>query len=158
MVRRFQDKAYVADAQSVITWARDAQDNELWHLLAVTEKMKADGIKDAWYLTPPIPALVMGAYWIFARLLATVSIKRAFLFNAEFEDHAEHNYAHFVADHPEWDAQLVGSALVAAQGEFDSWGDVFRRVGLDERDHMNHSFRLAGKPEHVVAYAGMPQA
>lgn len=33
--------------------------------------------------------------------------------------------------------------------------EVFRRIGLDERDHMNNSFVLCGKPEHVVKYEGM---
>lgn len=35
--------------------------------------------------------------------------------------------------------------------------DVFRRIGLDERDHMNTSFRFCDKPECVVNYDGMPE-
>ena len=41
--------------------------------------------------------------------------------------------------------------------EFRTWADVFRRIGLDERDHRNASFALAGMPEHVVRYEGMPE-
>jgi hypothetical protein len=29
------------------------------------------------------------------------NMRRAFLFNAEFEDHAEHVYAQFIKEHPE---------------------------------------------------------
>ena len=48
--------------------------------------------------------------------------------------------------------------MVLQYGSFASWADVFRRIGLDERDHMNASFRLAGRPADVVAYEGMPEA
>ena len=65
--------------------------------------------------------------------------------NAEFEDHAEHTYAQLVEDHPGWEDQPVESALVRQYGLFRSWADVFRRVGLDERDHMNNSFVFGGK-------------
>ena len=71
-------------------WAREAQDTEYWHLLVVNEKMKADGIKDPWYLVPPVPLLMVGFYAAIMHVMAIISIRRAFLFNAEFEDHAEH--------------------------------------------------------------------
>ena len=61
-------------------------------------------------------------------------------------------------DHPEWEGQPVTSELVQEYGSFASWADVFRRVGLDESNHMNNSFRFAGTPEHVVEYEGMPIA
>ena len=48
------------------------------------------------------------------------------------------------------------SGLVQQYGAFDSWADVFRRIGLDERNHMNNSFTFAGRPECVVTYQGMP--
>lgn len=150
MTRRYQDSGLVQRSWDVISWARAAQDNEIWHLFVIHEKMKEDGAKDAWYLTPPIPALMMAVYWGIARLMACLSMRGAYLFNAQFEDHAEHNYAHFVEDHPELDNQPVTSAVVAEYGAFETWGDVFRRIMLDEREHMNHSFVLAGKPEHAV--------
>ena len=107
--------------------------------------------------------------------LARVGLRRAFLLNAEFEDHAEHTYAEMVAAHPEWEEQpatgeavreyaafrIFGRPRMAGDdggaGEFGSWADVFRRVGLDERDHRNASFALAGRPELIVAYEGMPE-
>ena len=80
-----------------------------------------------------------------------------------------------VAAHPEWEDQpatgeavreyasfrIFGRPRVEGEsggpGEFDSWADVFRRIGLDERDHRNASFALAGRPELIVEYEGMPQ-
>jgi hypothetical protein len=89
--------------------------------------------------------------------MAMTNISRAFLFNAEFEDHAEHVYAQFVEEHSEWEQQPVKNEQVKEYGKFLTWADVFRRIGLDERDHMNMSFRFCGKPERVVEYDGMPE-
>jgi hypothetical protein len=95
---------------------------------------------------------------VIAGLLALFSLRRAFLFNAEFEDHAEHIYAQFVAEHPEWETQSVHNALVKEYCSYVStWADVFRRIGLDERDHRNRSFAYGGKAECVVRYDGMPE-
>lgn len=90
--------------------------------------------------------------------MAFFNIRRAFLFNAEFEDHAEHVYAQFVKENPEWEKQPVKNELVKEYGVFDTWADVFRRIGLDERNHMNSSFLFCGKPEDIVKYDGMPIA
>jgi hypothetical protein len=101
---------------------------------------------------------MVGPYGLLTWTMARLAIRRAFVLNAEFEDHAEHTYAQLVQDHPEWEEQPVESAVVQEFGSFRSWADVFRRVGLDERDHMNNSFVFGGRPEHVVEYEGMPEA
>jgi len=44
-------------ARQIVSWSREAQDNEYMHLLVVADKMKADKISDAWYHIPPIPWL-----------------------------------------------------------------------------------------------------
>lgn len=157
LTQGYRIPAVVQVARRIVAWGREAQDNEYWHLLVIQEKMKADGLSDPWYLTPPLPWLMVRSYVIMAWLLAHVSLRRAFLFNAEFEDHAEHEYAQFVAEHPEWETQPVRNALVAEYGTFNTWADVFRRIGLDERDHRNQSFVSCGKAEHVARYGGMPE-
>ncbi len=65
-------------------------------------------------------------------------------------------YAEFVEEHPEWEEQPVTNDKVNEYGDFSTWADVFRRIGLDERDHMNNSFIFCGKPTCVVEYDGMP--
>ena len=154
---KYKNEKLVDSAQDIMHWGREAQDNEYWHLLVINEKMKEDNMKDAWYLCGFVRCFMVGTWAIMSRMLALFNIKRAFLFNAEFEDHAEHIYAQFVEDNPELDSQPVNSELVRQYGEFDNWGDVFRRIGLDERDHMNNSFVYCGKPENVVKYEGMPE-
>ncbi len=153
----YRNLTLVKEARNILMWSRDAQDNEYCHLLVVNEKMKADGIKDPWYLMQPIPLVMVGFYAVLMRFMALISIRSAFQFNAEFEDHAEHAYAQFVEEHPEWERQAVNSGLVKEYGELTTRADVFRRIGLDERDHRNMSFISCGKPECVVIYDGMPE-
>jgi len=157
LTRRYKDASWVQCASEIVTWGREAQDNEYWHLRVIHQKMKDDGVADAWYLTPPIPWLMVGTYVVMSRLLAFFSLRRAFLFNGQFEDHAEQSYAQFVEEHPEWETQPVDHPLVAEQMGTTTWADVFRRIALDERDHRNRSFVYAGHPEQVVTYPGMPE-
>jgi demethoxyubiquinone hydroxylase (CLK1/Coq7/Cat5 family) len=157
MTRRYRDRVLVHEARKIMLWAREAQDSEYWHLLVVNEKMKEDGIRDPWFLFPPIPLLMVGFYAVLTRVMALTSIRSAFLFNAQFEDHAEHVYAQFVEEHPEWERQPVNNEQVKERGGLLTWADVFRRIGLDERDHMNRSFAFCGKPEQIVEYDGMPE-
>ena len=147
-----------ARASAVMDWARRAAENEYWHLKVVTEKLREDAEHRPLYQTEPLPTLMVESYEGMSWAAARLSLRRAFLLNAEFEDHAEHTYAQLVDDHPEWEEQRVTSPVVQGYGDFASWADVFRRMGLDERDHMNASFRFAGRPELAVEYDGMPPA
>jgi hypothetical protein len=156
LTRGYRNFDLVQSARQVVHYGREAQDNEYWHLLAIHEKMKEDGLPDPWYLTQPIPMLAVWSYVMLAWTLTRLSMRRAFLFNAEFEDHAEHSYAEFIAAHPELDDQPVNNAIINEYGVLNTWGYVFRRICLDERDHRNASFAFCGKPEHVVEYDGMP--
>lgn len=156
MTQHYQNQTLVQHARRIVTWGREAQDNEYMHLLVINEKKKEDGVTEPWYLSPPLRFLIVLSYVVFARTMALFNINRAFLFNAEFEDHAEHSYAQFVSEHPEWEEQPVTNALVKEYGALESWAGVFRRIGLDERDHMNASFAFCGKPDNVIPYDGMP--
>lgn len=138
------------NAEEIIKWSRDAQDNEYWHLLVASEKMKQDKIKDSWFWYHFIPPLVAFKYTIFSRFLAFLSIKSAWKLNSDFEDHAEHTFMQFVKDNPQLEDEKVESVIVQDgrgpdNGKYTSWADVFRRIGLDEREHMNESLRLCGK-------------
>ncbi|MBI9017507.1 MAG: hypothetical protein JEZ07_09635 [Phycisphaerae bacterium] len=157
LTRKYKDDEFIAKAKEVMDWGREAQDNEFWHLIVLNEKMKEDGMKDPWYLSWPIPWIMTTSYVFLTKFMAIFNIKRAFLFNAEFEDHAEHVYAKFVEDNPGLDQQPMTNEVVKGYGDFETWGDVFRRIGLDERDHMNNSFVFCGMPEKVVKYEGMPE-
>lgn len=152
----YKNRVAVKKALQIMEWSRDAQDNEYWHVQAIEAKLNETGEKRAWYLSQPVPFCAIAFYILFTRMLALFNLRRAFLFNAEFEDHAEHVYAHFVKENPQWENEKVTSDVVLERMPFDNWADVFRRIGLDERDHRNESFIEAGMPEHVVHYEGEP--
>ncbi len=138
--------------EELIRIGRLSQDNEYWHLLIACEKIKEDNIKENWFLYKCMPYFMTWFYAILSRMLAFFSIRGAYHFNAMFEDHAEHEYAQFVKDHPELDEQPMNNELVKEYGDFKTWGDVFRTIGLDERLHMNDSLKGWGHPDRVVPY------
>lgn len=156
MTRVYKKLHLVKHAADIMNWSRHAQDNEYWHLVVLNEKMKEDGINDPWYLKQPMPFFIVLTYVIITRTMALLNIKAAFRFNAAFEDHAEHVYAQFMKDNPALDDQPLTNEVVKEYADLATWGDIVRRIGLDERDHMNNSFIFAGEPEKVVKYEGMP--
>jgi hypothetical protein len=156
--KKFRNLEKVKWSASVIEWGRSAQDNEFLHLLVIHEKMKEDGIKDPWFLHPIISLPIVLKYVLISKLLANFNINRAFLFNAEFEDHAEHVYAQLVDENPHWENEPLANDLVKQYADVPTWADVFRRIGLDERDHRNESLIFCGKTSEVVRYIGMPKS
>lgn len=154
---RYYRREKINWARDIIEWGRDAQDNEYMHLLVIQEKMFEDGVKDKWYLATPVVFIIVAFYLILSRALAWINIKAAFKFNAEFEDHAEHIYAKLVEDHPELETKTVSNEVAKEYANVDNWADIFRRIGLDERDHRNHSYYFAGSPEKIVSFEGMPK-
>lgn len=154
--RKYKQLLKVKDYQDIIEWSREAQDNEYMHLLVIHQKMLEDKMKDPWYLSGFVRYFVVLSYVIIAKTMAFFSQKRAFMFNAEFENHAENVYAGMVRDNPQWEKQKLTNEVVKQYADVETWADVFRRIGLDERDHMNHSFVKAGKSELVQKYDGMP--
>lgn len=155
--RKYRNIGKVNESADIINWSREAQDNEFMHLLVIHEKMREDNIRNKWYLSPCVAFPMVLFYLLLSRIFAFCNQKRAFLFNAEFENHAELVYARLVADNRQWEDQKVTNPLVKMYADVEVWADVFRRISLDERDHMNNSFGFCGKPELVVKYDGMPE-
>ena len=157
ITKYYANPSMVKDSQAVIKWAREAADNEYWHLLVLHEKMKEDHLPDPWYLSPIVRLGAVMFYVLISRIVAFFSIRWAFDFNAQFEDHAEHVYAQFVSENPQWEKELMQNPLVREYNDLSTWADVFRRIALDERDHMNHSFLYSGQADRIVSYEGMPK-
>ncbi len=151
--RRYGSETDVARATEILEWGRRAQDNEFWHLRVIERRMQQTGLREGPFWTGVAHPVVCFKYALFSRLLARARIDRAFHMNAEFEDHAERTYMQFVTDHPELEEERPEDPLVNERGPYASWADVFRRIALDERDHMNDSFRHCGMGERVAAYA-----
>jgi ubiquinol oxidase len=78
--------------------------------------------------------------------LLVIRPESSYRLNAEFEDHAEHEYMAYVAEHPELQAQPDPGTYAAEYGRYDSLADLFRQIGHDERIHKLDSLASFSAP------------
>jgi ubiquinol oxidase len=114
---------------------RTEQDNEKWHVLILDELEAAQGRRESWLRFRLLPQLIAFAVYQQFWLMRVLRPAWAYRFNADIEDHAEHEYAQFVAEHPEWDATPFQSLAAPEYGRYDSLADVLRQIGDDEGVH-----------------------
>lgn len=124
--------------------ARFEQDNEQWHLL-ILEELTRDR-RRTWLRGRIIPQLLAVIYYQVSWMMFVVRPKWSYRLNADFEDHAAHEYAHLVAEHPEWDEQRFASEFEQDYGTYDSLADVFRQIGYDEVVHRRESEAMMTRP------------
>ena len=123
---------------------RAEQDNEKWHVLILDELEAAEGRRESWLRFRLLPQLIAFAVYQQFWLMRAFRPSWAYRFNADIEDHAEREYAHLVAEHPEWDDRPFQSLAAAEYGTYDSLADVIRQIGDDEGVHKRMSLdRLA---------------
>jgi hypothetical protein len=120
---------------------RAQQDNEQWHLFILTELIAAKGNAFGRARTTWLPQVIAFAYYQLSWLLYIVTPAWSYRLNADFEDHAEHEYAQLVEDHPNWESAPFTSEFFADYGPFESLADAFRQIGHDERVHKLESER-----------------
>jgi ubiquinol oxidase len=116
---------------------RSQQDNEQWHLLLL-EELEAAGLDhaDVGHLrSRVIPQVVAFTYYQVSWLLYVGNPAWSYRLNADFEDHAEHEYMTLAAEHPEWESAPWASELCGDYGSFESVADLLRQIGVDEREH-----------------------
>jgi hypothetical protein len=73
--------------------------------------------------------------------------------NADFEDHAEHEYMAYIAEHPELEAQPDPGAYAAEYGPHRTLASLFRQIGHDERMHKLDSLASMRAPRFGYAQA-----
>ena len=79
------------------------------------------------------------------QLLFVINPKWSYLLNADFEDHAEHEYMLLVAEHPEWEDIPFRSDFRRILRIVRFLADLFRQIGHDERVHKEESIALVAK-------------
>jgi hypothetical protein len=132
-----------------IQMGRDSQDNEQWHMLLWADLCQQRGIALSWFKHLLLPRAMTFVYFYMTRLMYWINPVWSFAMNAAFESHAEHEYMLYAREHPEFEEEPVDSVWFAYYPRQKTLADLVRRVGLDERDHMNHSLdeikRLRGE-------------
>jgi hypothetical protein len=126
--------------------SRAQQDNEQWHLLILEELLQHDGVRQSALLYRVGPQLVAFVYYQISLLLYVIDPKKSYALNADFEDHAEHEYMEFVRDNPGLEQRPFESQFESDYGRFDSLADVLRQIGLDERHHKLESVARIALP------------
>src|SRR6266496_4233776 len=127
-----------------IVEASSDQDNEQWHLLIVQDLIQRNGIKQNWLLHRAVPWLIAFLFYHVSWLLFLIKPAWSYRLNAEFEDHAEHEYMSFVAEHPELERTPDPATYADEYGRYRSVADLLRQIGHDERVHKITSLANAG--------------
>lgn len=126
--------------------AREQQDNELWHLLIIEELTQKKGKRHGLIRVRVLPQVLAYIYYHISWLLFVMKPRLSYQLNAEFEDHAEHEYMQYVVDHPEVDDEKWESTFQKDYGNFETVGDLLRNIGLDERHHKQKSLDQIDNP------------
>lgn len=119
--------------------AREAQDNEMWHLLILEELTHARGMKENVLLYRIMPQVIAFTYYHICWFLYVIKPSWSYLLNAHFEDHAEHEYMEFVAENPQFESEPFTSLFEEDYAFSESVADIFRQIGHDERMHKEKS-------------------
>jgi hypothetical protein len=119
--------------------SRHEQDNEQWHLLIEEEMTGKKGLKENFFLHRVMPQIMAFFFYHVSWLLYVVKPAWSYALNADFEDHAEHEYMEFVREHPELEQEPFESDFKEDYGDFLSVADLFRQIALDERKHKEES-------------------
>ena len=114
--------------------ARWEQDNEQWHLLILEELTGRNG-RSLFIRSRVVPQVLAFAYYQLSWFMYVVRPTWSYRLNADFEDHAEHEYALLVDEHPEWEDVPYDGSFSDDFGSYDSLADLFRQIGYDERLH-----------------------
>jgi ubiquinol oxidase len=114
--------------------SRFEQDNEQWHLL-IMEELTAGTPGSSFLRSRIVPQVLAFAYYQLSWIMYAIRPAWSYRLNADFEDHAEHEYAHVVEEHPEWEALPYDGEFTADFGDYDSLADLVRQICYDERLH-----------------------
>ena len=125
--------------------ARWEQDNEQWHLLILEELTAKSSGRQGFMRYRVTPQLLAFVYYQLSWAMYVIRPAWSYRLNADFEDHAEHEYAHLVDEHPEWETTPFEGQFTGDFGEFASLADLFRQIGYDERLHKQESEARMGE-------------
>ncbi|MCI0409691.1 MAG: hypothetical protein L0191_14205 [Acidobacteria bacterium] len=146
MTHTSRDPGFARRVFDRVRESRQQQDNEQWHLLILEELIVLRGAREGFVRFWLIPQIIAFMYYQIVWLMYVVRPSLAYRLNAEFEDHAEHEYMEFVREHPELEQEPFESELSADYGAYESLADLFRQIGYDERVHKEESLARLQAP------------
>jgi hypothetical protein len=139
MTHKYGEPNFARRIFDFVSEARHQQDNEQWHLLILEEMVANRNIREGFLRYRVLPQIIAFFYYHISWLLYVIQPQRSYELNAHFEDHAEHEYMEFVRENPSLESAIFRSAFEEDYGSFGSVADLFRQIGLDERQHKEES-------------------
>lgn len=146
VTHRYSRPAFAERIFERVQESRHQQDNEQWHLLILEELVDASGRREPFARYRLVPQILAFFYYQLSWFLYAVRPSWSYRLNADFEDHAEHEYALFVDEHPELERSPYHGLFADAYGHFESLADLFRQIGHDERVHKDESLARMREP------------
>jgi len=147
MTHTSRDSDFARRVYDRVRVARVEQDNEQWHLL-ILEDLTRDAPRP-WIRGRIIPQILALTYYQLSWIMFVLRPKWSYRLNADFEDHAAHEYAHLVDEHPEWEKQPFESSFEGDFGKYDCLADMFRQIGYDEVVHRQESELMMTRPRYA---------
>lgn len=126
--------------------SREQQDNEQWHLLILEELTQKKELRENFLLYRLLPQFIAFFYYHISWLLYVIKPAWSYALNADFEDHAEHEYMEFVRENPALENEPFDSEFRQDYGDFSNLADLFRNIALDERLHKEESLDRIKNP------------
>jgi ubiquinol oxidase len=126
--------------------SRSQQDNEQWHLLIIQELLDDRDEPDSLIRYRLVPQALAFAYYQLSVGLFIIRPDWSYRLNADFEDHAEHEYALFVAENAWLEQRPYDGMFAEDYGRFDTLADLMRQIAHDERVHKLESLERMAQP------------
>ncbi len=155
LARKHRHSALARRVFERIVQTRAEQDNEQWHLLILQDLIQRRGLKQSLLRHRLAPWLLAFVYYHVSWLLLVLRPEWSYRLNADFEDHAEHEYMAYVAGHPELETQPDPGAYAAEYGRYRCLADLLRQIGHDERIHKLDSLANVSAPRFGDARCGV---
>lgn len=146
VTHRYSRPAFAERIFERVRESREQQDNEQWHLLILEELVDEAGRREPFARYRLVPQILAFFYYQLSWLLYAMRPAWSYRLNADLEDHAEHEYALFVDEHPELERSPYHGFFADAYGHFESRADLFRQIGHDELVHKNESLARMREP------------
>jgi ubiquinol oxidase len=146
VTHRYSEPRFARRIFDRVAESRRQQDNEQWHLLILEELISAEGGREPFIRYRVVPQVIAFVYYQLSWLLYVAKPAWSYRLNADFEDHAEHEYALFVEENPQLAERPYDGYFAEEYGRFDSLADLFRQIGYDERVHKLDSLAAMERP------------
>jgi hypothetical protein len=139
MTHTYSQPGFARRIFEFIRESRAQQDNEQWHLLILEEMVQNQGRRESFFMARILPQIIAFLYYHISWLLYVADPAWSYGLNADFEDHAEHEYMEFVKENMDLEGTPFRSDFEKDYGSFGSLADLFRQIALDERHHKEES-------------------